>query len=73
MCAPAQQAGRIKIFQTEQGHTGRSSPTAADQCRLRKSYCSDVRGCRVLDSEKNVSMTLRAAGRSVQRFTRVHR
>jgi hypothetical protein len=34
-------------------------------------YCSDVRGCRVLDSAKKVSMTLRAAGRSVQRFTRV--
>ena len=36
-------------------------------------YCRDVRGCRVLDSAKKVSMTLRAAGRSVQRFTRVDR
>ena len=49
--------------------------TRADtnRVRMRKGYCSDVRGCRVFDSAKNVSITLRAAGRSVQRFTRVDR
>ena len=36
-------------------------------------YCNDVRGYMVLDSAKKVLMTLRAAGRSVQRFTRVDR
>lgn len=44
-----------------------------DRLCVQKGYCSDVRGCRVLDSAKKVSMTLRAAGRSTQRLTRVDR
>ena len=41
--------------------------------RVVSNYCNEVRGCKVLDSAKKVAITLRAAGRSVQRLTRVDR
>ena len=54
-------------LETTWGHEVRPYQRAC----VRTGYWSDVRGCKVLDSAKKISMTLRAAGRSAQRFTRV--
>ncbi len=64
-CEPAL-AQRIRMARHEAPILVRIEATCSN-------YCNDVRGCKVLDSAKKVSMTLRAAGRSVQRLTRVDR